>query len=45
MIIGENMTGKGSGYACTLKVTSRVCENKKMISININLNFHQLSST
>ena len=36
MIIEENMMGRGSDHACTLKATGQVCENqKKMISINI----------
>ena len=29
MMIGENMIGKGSNYAYTLKVTGQVCENRK----------------
>ena len=29
MVIGENMIGRGSNYACTLKVTGQVCENRK----------------
>ena len=44
MIIGENMMVRGSNYASTLKATGQVCENQKMISINTNPNFHQLSS-
>ena len=44
MIIGENMMGRGSNYACTLKATGQVCEKQEMISTNINHNFHQLLS-
>ena len=39
-----NMMGKGSKHACTLKATGQVCENQKIAKININHNFHQLSS-
>ena len=35
MIIGENMMGRSSNYACTLKVTGQVFENQTMISINM----------
>ena len=44
MIIGENMMGSGSNYVRTLKATGQVCENQKIISININHNLQQPSS-
>ena len=44
MISGENMMGRGSSYVRTLKAAGQVCENQKIVSININHNLHQLSS-
>ena len=44
MIIGENMMESDSNWTCTLKTTGRVCGNQKIMSININHNFQQLSS-